>query len=211
MAADEVTFVLGHLPAAPARVLEVGAGEGDLARRMAEAGYDVVAVDPQASTPDVLPIPVDELEEPAASFDAAVAVLSLHHVHRLDESCAHLASLLRPGASLIVDELDLDRFDEQAAAWWLEQQQLSGDEHDHEHEHEDELTAEAVVARLREELHPLDRILASLDPYFELQLAWRGAYLYRWRLGEGRRPVEEELIEAGRLPAIGVRILGTRS
>ena len=207
MAADEVvTFVLGHLPAAPARVLEVGAGEGDLARRMAEAGYDVVAVDPQASTPDVLPIPLDELEEPASSFDSAVAVLSLHHVHRLDESCAHLASLLRPGASLIVDELDLDRFDEQAAAWWLEQQQLLGIAHDHEHE----LSAEAVVARLREELHPLTRILASLDPYFDLQLTWRGPYLYRWRLGESRLPMEDELIEAGTLQAIGVRLVGTR-
>ena len=206
-AADEVvTFVLGHLPAVPARVLEVGAGEGDLARRMAAAGYEVVAVDPQASTPDVLPIPVDELSEPAASFESAVAVLSLHHVHRLDESCAHLASLLRPGASLIVDELDLDRFDEQAAAWWLEQQEALGIEHDHEHE----LAAESVVARLREELHPLSRILASLDPYFDLQLAWRGPYLYRWRLGESQRPVEEELIAAGTLPAIGVRILGTR-
>ena len=207
MADDEVvTFVLGHLPDAPARVLEVGAGEGQLARRMAAAGYDVVAVDPQATTPDVLAIPVDALAEPAASFDSAVAVLSLHHVHRLDDSSAHLASLLRPGASLIVDELDLDRFDEQAAAWWLEQQALLGHEHDHEHE----LTAESVVARLREELHPLNRILASLDPYFELQLTWRGAYLYRWRLGESQRPVEEELIAAGALPAIGVRILGTR-
>src|SRR5262249_39111219 len=128
----------------------------------------------------------------------------------LDESCAHLASLLRPGASLIVDELDLDRFDEQAAAWWLEQQEALGLEHESEHDHEHELTAESVVARLREELHPLSRILTSLDPYFDLQLTWRGPYLYRWRLRESQRPVEEERIAAGTLPAIGVRILGTR-
>src|SRR5215472_18356117 len=68
-------FVLGALPAAPARVLEVGAGEGDLARAMASAGYDVVAIDPAASTEDVSPIPLLEVGEPAASFDAAVAIV----------------------------------------------------------------------------------------------------------------------------------------
>ncbi len=39
-------FVSLTLPAAPARVLEVGAGDGKLAQALREAGYEVVAIDP---------------------------------------------------------------------------------------------------------------------------------------------------------------------
>ena len=203
MVADAVAaFVRESLPPAPARVLEVGAGEGDLARLLAADDYDVVAVDPRASTPEVLPIPLAELAELAASFDAAVAVLSLHHVHGLDASCAHLASLLRPGAPLAIDEFDVERLDERAAGWWLEQRRLLG--------FDDDLTAGEIVARHREELHPLGRIQASLEPFFELRLTWRGAYLYRWNLDGGVRGAEERLIAAGELPALGVRLLGRR-
>ncbi len=41
-------FVTEQLPSAPARVLEVGCGRGDLARAIAESGYEVVAIDPDA-------------------------------------------------------------------------------------------------------------------------------------------------------------------
>jgi 2-polyprenyl-3-methyl-5-hydroxy-6-metoxy-1,4-benzoquinol methylase len=39
-------FVLGALPSPPARVLEVGAGGGELAADLRDAGYDVLAIDP---------------------------------------------------------------------------------------------------------------------------------------------------------------------
>lgn len=38
-----------HLPPAPARVLDVGAGQGTQAIRLARAGYDVLAVEPDAA------------------------------------------------------------------------------------------------------------------------------------------------------------------
>ena len=56
-----------------------------------------------------------ELDAPQASFDAAVAVVSLHHVEPLDESCRRLAELVRPGGRLVVDEFDVERYDERAA------------------------------------------------------------------------------------------------
>jgi len=202
LAEDILAFVLAELPAAPARVLEVGAGSGDLARRLAAAGYVVVGVDPQASTPDVLPIPLLELDGPAASFDAAVAVVSLHHVHPLEESCTRLAQLLGPRAVLLVDELDIDRFDERAAEWWLAQRRALGF---------DEMSSAAeVIARRRNEVHPLTLVRAALEPYFELRTRWHGPYLYRFGLGEPLRPAEEGLIAAGDLPAIGVRLVGRR-
>ena len=197
---DVQTFVLANLPAAPARVLEVGAGSGDLARSLSAAGYSVVAVDPEASTPDVLPIPLLELDEPGAPFDAAVAVVSLHHVDPLEESCARLARLLGPRAVLLVDELDIDHFDERAAEWWLAQRRALGF---------DETSSPAeVIARRRNEVHALQRLRVALEPYFELRTRWRGPYLFRFGLGEAVRPAEEKLIAAGDLPTIGVRLVG---
>jgi 2-polyprenyl-3-methyl-5-hydroxy-6-metoxy-1,4-benzoquinol methylase len=46
-------FVDEHLPAAAARVLEVGCGRGDLARACAHAGHRVVAIDPDAPDGDL--------------------------------------------------------------------------------------------------------------------------------------------------------------
>ena len=41
-------FVLGQIGDAPTRVLEVGCGEGELARAVARAGHSVIAIDPRA-------------------------------------------------------------------------------------------------------------------------------------------------------------------
>ena len=37
-----------------------------------------------------------------------------------------------------------------------------------------------------------------------------GPYLHRWNLETGLRDVEERLIAAGRLPALGARLVGER-
>ena len=76
-------FVRVALPAPPPRVLEVGAGNGELAAALAHAGYEMVAVDPASESPNVRAVPLHELDEPPRSFDAAAAVVSLHHVQPL--------------------------------------------------------------------------------------------------------------------------------
>ena len=98
IAADVRAFVRANLPPPPARVLEVGAGEGDLARALRAAGHDVAAIDPDPRGDGVRGVALHELDEPAGAFDAAVAIVSLHHVEPLELSCARLAELLRPGA-----------------------------------------------------------------------------------------------------------------
>ena len=45
---DIALFVEAQLPPTPARVLEVGCGQGDLACAVARLGYGIVAIDPQA-------------------------------------------------------------------------------------------------------------------------------------------------------------------
>ena len=203
IAADVRAFVRANLPPAPARVLEVGAGEGDLARALRVAGYDVVAIDPDPRGEGVDGVALHELDAPAASFDAAVAVVSLHHVEPLEASCARLAEVLRPGATLVVDEFDVGVYDERAAAWWLQERRALGAVTDR--------TPEAMVTELRHHLASLERIAAALSGGFEVGPPVRGPYLYRWYLNESLRGAEENLIARGELPAVGVRFVAART
>ena len=207
--AEPTAFVRSALPAAPARILEVGAGAGELATELAGAGHEVVAIDPAPGAPNVCPAALHQFDQPAASFDAAVAVISLHHVTPLAESCRRLGELVRPGGLLVVDEFDVERFDRRAARWWLDQG--GADSHDRGG-HADAPVADpdALVADLRAHLHGVDRLRAALERWFELSEPVRGPYLYRWNLTPGVRTEEERLIAAGSVPATGARLVGAR-
>jgi SAM-dependent methyltransferase len=199
---DVTAFVRGALPAAPARVLEVGAGDGTLAADLAEAGYDVLAIDPAGEQANVAPVALLDVAGDVAPFDAAVAVLSLHHVEPLEPSCRRLAELVRPGGRLIVDELDVERLDDAALRWWSAQREAIGAEQPQD--------TGAMVAGMRAHLHPVRRLVETLSPWFALGEPVRGAYLHRWHLEPGLRDAEERLVAAGRLPAVGARLVGVR-
>jgi SAM-dependent methyltransferase len=204
MVADElVAYVRSTLPAPPARVLEVGAGDGELARTLRSLGFDITAIDPASAQPDVLQVALAELDAEPAGFDGAVAVLSLHHVEPLSESCRRLADAMRPGAPLVIDEFDVARLDEPAAAWWITQRQAAGaDAHGH--------SPGSMVAELRNHLHPLIDVLDALAPSFAFGEPVRGPYLHRWGLHPLTRAVEEAEIAAGRMPATGARLVARR-
>src|SRR5581483_8381307 len=201
-AAELLAYVRANLPAAPARVLEVGAGDGELARALGNAGYDVLAIDPEPGGADVRALSLHELDEPAASFDAAVAITSLHHIEPLEASVAHLAQLLKPGGMLVVDEFDVAAFDGRAAAWWLAQRHALGAA--------EEATAEELVGEHRAHLHSLERIVAALEPHFQVGIPLSGPYLYRWDLDVSLRGREEEAIARAEIPAVGARLLARR-
>ena len=107
-ARDIVVEALNEI--SPSRVLEVGPGKGELARRMArELGADVVAVDQsermveltraggvEALVGDVQALPFDD-----DSFDGAVAAWMLYHVQDVDRAIAELHRVLRPGGRLV--------------------------------------------------------------------------------------------------------------
>jgi len=196
--ADVIAYVRSSLPGPPARVLEIGAGDGSLAAALREAGYDVVAIDPGNAADGVEQTALADYEAPPRSFDAAVAVVSLHHVVPLEHSLRHLAGLVRHGAPLVVDEFDGWAYDERAADW-----QLS-------HAGEQDHTTAEIIAALREHVHPLSAIREALTAWFDVGVPVLGAYLYRWKIDPALRGEEEELIARGAIPATGARFVAVR-
>jgi SAM-dependent methyltransferase len=202
VATELLAFVRANLPAPPMRLLEIGAGDGTLARALADTGYEVLAIDPEPAGADVRPVALHELDEPSASFDAAFAVTSLHHVEPLGGSLGRLATLLKPEGVLVVDEFDVAAFDERAAEWWLRQRlALGAAEH---------ASATELVREHRAHLHPLERIVAALGTHFHVGTPLYGPYLYRWGLDEALRHHEEVAIARAEIPAVGARLLAQR-
>jgi 2-polyprenyl-3-methyl-5-hydroxy-6-metoxy-1,4-benzoquinol methylase len=195
-APDAVAYTRSALPPPPARVLEIGAGEGELAAVLRDAGYDVTAIDPRGGD-GVLQIALADVDAPPRSFDAAVAMVSLHHVVPLGASLRRLSEVLRHGARLVVDEIAVERLDERAAAWWLRNAGVDKRPADH-------------VAEMREHLHPAAHIAEQLAPWFDVHEAVPCAYMYRWKLDPALRDEEERLIAGGELPAIGTRFIAVR-
>jgi SAM-dependent methyltransferase len=201
LTSDLLAFVRASLPEPPAQLLEIGAGKGELARALRTAGYEVTAIDPAAEPASgVEPI---SLLDAHGEFEAAVAMVSLHHVDPVQESCAHLATLIAPGGQLVIDEIDIDRYDERATSWWLAQRRTLGTAPDKD--------PAQLITELRAHVHPLAVVCAALDPYFELGQPVRGPYLHRWELLPTLREPEVELIAAGKLPATGARLVAIRS
>ena len=113
-------FVFGQIGNSPTRVLEVGCGEGELARTLARVGHSVTAIDPQAPEGHIFRrTTIEEFTDPA-QFDHVVAILSLHHVEDLGMAVSNMASLLRVGGTLVVVEFAWDRIDDATAEWALE-------------------------------------------------------------------------------------------
>jgi hypothetical protein len=196
------TFVLNQLPPAPRRVLEIGCGdEGGVVPLLADAGYDAVGVDPHA--PDGERFRRGRFEDVDGEWDAIVAGRVLHHVEPLDEGMAKLARL---APLLIVDEFAPNRIDAAAQDWYEGQHRMlrasGGDPYG---------PSDLDAWRARHpHLHSDDTLLAALRAHFEERLLERIPYLHRWLGGPSSESLEETLIGARAIPAIGYRWVGTR-
>ena len=199
---DFADYALGHLPPAPARVLEVGCGrEGGVAPRLAAAGYDVLAVDPDAPEgPLYRRIRLEELDD-SGRFDAVVAGRVLHHVDPLGPALDKLRGL---APLLILDEFAWNHMDDETVEWY--------------EAHHRALTAAGFEPKGPPELgewrkrhtglHPYETLRAEVDArYEERDFEWR-PYFYYWLDDEATESLERSLIAAGTIRPIGFRYAG---
>lgn len=107
---DEFATLIGRYVAPPARLLEIGAGEGELALTLADLGYDVVALDRDLrSTFPIVESSFEQYEAAPQSFDCIVAQLVLHHADDLRTFLKKSSVLLRPGGILAIDDYGWER------------------------------------------------------------------------------------------------------
>ena len=201
---DFTTFALSELPEPPQRVLEVGCGrEGGVAPALAAAGYDVLAIDPEAPAgPLYRRCTLEELDDPGP-FGAVVAGRVFHHVHPLGPALDKVAAL---APVLILDEFAWNHMDEATVDWY-------------EHQHRVLAAAgrtpkgppDLELWRVKHaDLHPYETLRAALDARFdERRFEWC-PYLYRWLGGPATEALEQGLIETGAIRPIGLRYAGVR-
>jgi SAM-dependent methyltransferase len=210
-------FVRSQLPPPPAKVLEVGCGSGELARSLSAGGWRVTAVDPKA--PEGGPFvraAVEELDvRDHGPFDAAVAVLSLHHAGELGIVLDKVRSLLKPGGIFVVDEFRKERLADRPTAAFFYHQQLSllhaGRKGAGTGGHQPDDTFESWYARTTEHraaVHGEGEVLVPLEERFVTRSLAHGPYLFRHGLDAAVEPLERKLIAEGGIRATGLRWVG---
>jgi hypothetical protein len=202
---DFAEYAKLHLPEPPGRVLEVGCGrEGGVAPALAEAGYDVLAIDPDAPQgPLYRQVTLEALDD-VGPFDAVVAGRVLHHVEPLTPA---LDKLRRLAPLLILDEFAWNHMDEATIGWYEAHHRVLAAAGHEPHGPPD-------LAEWRERyagLHPYETLRAAIDArYDELDFEWR-PYFYRWLDGPVTESLEQGLIDAGAIRPIGFRYAGVRT
>jgi len=115
---DEWTAIRALLPAVPGRALDVGAGRGIASYALANAGWSVVAIEPDPSNfvgrgairniAQSKGLPIETLEEfgeripcDSVSFDLVLARQVLHHARDLPALCTEAFRVLKPGGTFV--------------------------------------------------------------------------------------------------------------
>jgi SAM-dependent methyltransferase len=106
-----IPLVAEHLAGAT-DVLDVGTGEGQLARAAVATGARVVGVDPswgqlaearrRAGGPLYLRAEAVALPLPGSAFDAVLACMVFEHIEGVDAAIAEVARVLRPGGRFLL-------------------------------------------------------------------------------------------------------------
>ncbi len=197
-------FVLAHLPRPPARVLEVGCGRGDLARALAAAGHAVTAIDPDAPAgPLFRPVTLEDFAE-RGPFDAAVASRSLHHVPDLAAALEKIATLLRPGGVLVLNDFAKERLEGSTAEWYYGRRRALAAAGGKEAPH----TFHECLHEEHADIHAYGEMRRELDRRFaERFFAWV-PYLHGELGSVVSQELERSLVEAGAIQAAGFRYVG---
>jgi SAM-dependent methyltransferase len=215
-----------------ARVLEVGCGRGDVARRLGAAGFRVTAIDLELPDPSPAPnvafLERDFLRFEADPFDAVVFAASLHHISPLDAAIDRSYRLLQRGGLFVADDFDVDAPNLQTLRWYYDTQELLAAADMFPRDRLGPLTGDPV-ARWRAAhiddppLHTGVEMRRAVAERFSLRDVHGAAYLYRHitkHLPHDARGVavaqylyntERRGITDGTLSAVGLGIVAARA
>jgi SAM-dependent methyltransferase len=122
---ETLEFLTSRIPVGTT-ILEVGCGEGQLARELLKRGYHVTALD---ANPNVLAkaqargVPVVLGSWPkfdtGVAFDAIAFTRSLHHINPLGNAIARARELLNPRGLLLIEDFAFDEVDETTVCWFV--------------------------------------------------------------------------------------------
>ncbi len=210
-------FVRGSLPAAPARVAELGCGPlGGFVPMLESAGYEAAGIAPEAPRGPLYRQVGFERYDPPVRLDAFVACTSLHHVADLAAVLDLVDAVLVPGGVAVIVEWARERFDEATARWcfsrlpepdgdpgWLHQRHAEWRE-----------SGQPWDAYLRswaqaEGLHAGRDILDELDARFDSQPATYGPYFFADLAGTSQAD-EQAAIDSGLIQASRIQYVGRR-
>lgn len=214
------------------RILEVGCGRGDVARRLGSLGFAVTAIDLRLAdaspAPGVTFIERDLLHFEASPFDAVVFTASLHHISPLAAAVDRAYRLLAPGGLVVADDFDLDAPSVATLRWYYDVQELLAAAEVFPREHVDPPSNDVLqrwrAAHAHEPpLHTGVQMRRAIAERFDLRDVHGAAYLYRYithHLPHDARGVaiaqhvygsERRGISDGTMTAVGLGIVATRA
>lgn len=208
-------LVRAHLPAPPARVMDVGCGRlGGFVPILRSDGYDAFGIDPQApNEPHYHRIQVERAVI-SNRVDVAIASVALHHVACPAKVIDRVISTLESGGSVIVVEWAWERFDEPTRQWCFERLGPNGDTGWLHRRREEWLASGQDWTRYvhewaeREGLQAGDDLVRLLDERLDRQLLRRGPYFFP-DLPDTTEADEQNAIDAGQIRACRIEYVGT--
>jgi SAM-dependent methyltransferase len=214
------------------RVLDVGCGNGLLARRLAEEGRHVTALDRSLKRTERVPglryVEADFLGFEDAPYDALVFSASLHHLFPLASALDRSLRLLRPGGLFLASDFDVEAPDLTTACWYYDVEGLLLEAGLFRPEKVDKADTENALLRWHQEhvhappFHTGAAMRQGLEQHFTDVGSATGPYLYRYVVG-GLKPVpqaaavaswvlatEERHVAAGFLQPVGLCLWGEK-
>lgn len=235
IATDEtVRFITSHVRPG-VRILEVGAGRGEVAKRLRSLGHSVVAIDTDDDAVETARqdgndvIHADFLAFRADPFDAIVFTRSLHHLSPLAAAIERARALLSSGGTIVIEDFAFDEMNHATADWLhneLRTLSTDGVLNTRDEGFGAELLSEGGNLAAwknhhdgKHQIHTATQITAGVARVFQIAERGEAPYLYRYiapmlpddSRGFGILQVvlsrEKSMIERGAIQAIGRRLV----
>lgn len=231
---ETVRFITSHVRPG-VRILEVGAGRGEVAKRLRSLGHSVVAIDSDADTVEAARrdgnevMHADFLAFGAGPFGAIVFTRSLHHLSPLTATIEQARALLREDGTIVIEDFAFDEMSHATADWlYNELSALSTDGvlNTREDGFAVELLCEGGNLAAwknhhdgRHQIHSATQITAGVGRVFQITKRSEAPYLYRYiapmlrddssgfRILQGVLSREKSMIGHGAIQAIGRRLV----